>query len=118
MLIKTTAGGIYDGAGREVPIGTELEVADHDDTTPHPWAGRFETISGSRKGKTAVTNPAAGDAAPVGPFTVGEKSAGWYAIKDAAGNEVGKALRKDDAKAFDTMTDDDKTAFAAEHAKG
>lgn len=115
MRIKTTAGGIFDGQGKEIPVGTELDIADHDDTTPHPWAGRFEIISGSRAGKNPVTND---DAAPVGPFTVGEKSPGWYSIKDGSGTEVGKALRKDDADAFVTLSDDDKAAFAAEHAKG
>ena len=114
MRIKITAPGIYASTGEEIPVGTELDIADHDDTTPHPWAGRFETISGSRDGKTPINNDTP---APVGPFTVGEKSPGWYSIKDGSGSEVGKALRKDDADAFETLSDDDKTAFAAEHAK-
>lgn len=109
MKIKITAGGIYDGEGKELPVGTELDVADHDDATPHPWAGRFETISGG------AVKP--GDAAPVGPFTVEDGGKGWWSILDAKGEKVGKGLREDDANAFETLSDDDKAAFAVEHAK-
>lgn len=124
MRITITAGGIYDGEGKEIPVGTELEVADHDDETPHPWAGRFEAISGSRKDKTAVTGdapppppPAAEFVAPVGPFTAKERSPGWWAIYDGKGETVGKAARKADLDGFDTLSDDDKLAFATDHAK-
>jgi len=109
MKIKITAGGIYDGEGKELPVGTELDVADHDAETPHPWAGRFETISGG------TVKP--GDGAPVGPFTVEDGGKGWWSILDAKGEKVGKGLREDEAKAFETLSDDDKAAFAVEHAK-
>lgn len=62
MRIKITKGGIF-GANGEIPVGTELDVADWPETKEdgsdngaHPWAGRFETISGSRKGKVTVAN--------------------------------------------------------------
>ncbi|MHC2298157.1 hypothetical protein [Rhizobium mongolense] len=53
MKIKITAGGIYGGDGKEVPIGTELTVKEE----PKGWAGRYTVLSGDAKGKTAVTNP-------------------------------------------------------------
>ena len=129
MRIKITAGGIHDGEGKEIPVGTELSVADHDDETPHPWAGRFEVIStGEKPGKTGVTNPKPGEkpgnnqppvefVAPTGPFTAKEKSPGWWAIFDGKDQPVGKAVRKNDLEGFDGLSDDDKAAFATEHAK-
>ena len=117
MRIKITAGGIYDGEGKEIPVGTELDVADReDDGTPHPWAGRFETISGSQTGKTGVNNDEP-PAAPVGPFEAKDKGEGWWQIVDGAGEQVGKSIRKADGEAFNTLSDEDKVAFAAEHAK-
>lgn len=110
MRVKITAGGIYGNDG-EIPIGTTLDVKDE----PTAWAGRYEVISGDDEGKEAVTNPA--DPAP-SAYSIKEKGAGWYAIVDAQGEEVGKALRKDDAEAFEALTDQDKADFAAEHAKG
>lgn len=103
--------GIFGADGSQIPVGAELTLKEE----PKAWAGRYRVLSGG-KGKVAVTNPAE-DEGPKGPFTVAEKSAGWYSIKDADGTEVGKALRKDDADAFDTLSDEDKAAFAAEHAK-
>lgn len=117
MRIKIVAGGIYDGEGKEVPVGTELDVADYNaekEGKPHPWAGRFETISGgSTDGKTFV----AGDAAPQGPFTVKDDGKGWFGIYDAAGAKVGKGIREDDAKAFQELTPEDQAELAAEHGK-
>lgn len=125
MRIKITGGGIYDGKGQEIPVGTELTVKEE----PTAWAGRFETIEGDGKGKTAVTNPKGGDGkgnneqppaefvAPVGPFTAKEKSPGWWAIFDGKGEPVGKAVRKAELDGFDTLSDDDKLAFSTEHAK-
>lgn len=121
MRIKITAGGIYDGEGKEIPIGTELEVADPElndegfEVAPHQWAGRFETISGSQTGKTGVTNT--DTPPPAGPFEAKDKGEGWWQIVDGAGEQVGKSIRKADGEAFNTLSDDDKAAFAAEHAK-
>lgn len=135
MRIKITAGGIHDGEGKEIKIGTELNVADPEvgedgePLAPHPWAGRFEVISGGEKpGKTAVTNPKGGEkpgndqppaefVPPVGPFTAKEKSPGWWSIFDGADQPVGKSVRKNDLDGFDSLSDDDKLAFATESAK-
>lgn len=51
MRIKITGGGIYDGQGKEIPIGTELTLKDE----PTAWAGRYETV-GKTDGKEPVTN--------------------------------------------------------------
>lgn len=53
MKIEITAGGIYGAEGKEVPIGTVLDVAEE----PKGWAGRYRVVSDG-KGKAAVTNPA------------------------------------------------------------
>lgn len=108
MRIKITAGGIYDGQGKEIPVGTELEVADHDETTPHPWSGRFETISGSRQGKTGAT----GDAGLKAEHHGGGK------FNITKGEEVLLAgISKADADAFNALSDEDKAAFVADQTK-
>lgn len=108
MRIKITAGGIYDGEGKEIPVGTELDVADHDGETPHPWAGRFETISGSKKGKTGVTND--------GALKAEHHGGGKFNI--TKGEEVLlSGLSKADADAFNDLSDDDKAAFVAQAPK-
>jgi len=131
MRIKITAGGIFDGEGKEVPVGSIFDIADpktNEDGTelaPHPWAGRFEVISGAeQEGETTIVNPKGNDApppaefvAPTGPFTAKEKSAGWWAIFDGDDKPVGKAVRKNDLEGFDTLSDDDKLEFATQHAK-
>jgi hypothetical protein len=50
MRIQITAGGIYNSAGKEIPVGTELELK----VEPKGWAGRY-VVLGDTKGKTAVT---------------------------------------------------------------
>jgi hypothetical protein len=59
MKIKITKGGIFNAAGKEIEVGTELDVKEE----PKAWAGRYEVISGGTSGKTAVTNPAPVDPA-------------------------------------------------------
>ena len=130
MKIQVTAPGIYNSKGEEIPVGTELDVK----TEPTGWAGRYTVIGGKGAAeKVAVTNPddspktkaepkaepekAPEKPAPVGPFTVKDASPGWYAIVDGAGATVGKNVRKADAEAFGALSDEDKAAFAAEHAK-
>lgn len=110
MKIKITAGGIYNGVGEEIPVGTELDIADHEGDAPHPWAGRFETIS---SGKSADAK----DEDPAGPFTIAAGAAGWFNILDVKGEKVGKSVREDDAKAFSELSPSDQAEFAAEHAK-
>ena len=118
MKIKITGGGIHDGEGKEIKIGTELEVADPEvgeDGEPlatHPWAGRFEVISGNRKAKKAVTNPAGGDASLKAEHHGGGK------FNITQGEKVLlSGLSKEDADAFNGLSDDDKTAFVADQTK-
>lgn len=59
--------------------------------------------------RAPATQPPTGELA--GPFEARDKSGGWWAIYDKNDNEVGKALRKDDAEAFNGMSDEDKLAF-------
>ena len=113
MRIQITKPGIYDGEGKEVPVGTELTLKEE----PKGWRGRYSVLT-DPKGKKAVTNPADAPEAPEGPFTVQDDGKGWFSIRDGKGEKVGKALREDDAKAFETLSDEDKAAFATEHAKG
>ena len=65
--------------------------------------------------KTLIVNPA--DTAPVGPFEVREAGPGWFSLHDGSGEQIGSKIRKDDAEGFATLSDEDKAAFAAEHAK-
>lgn len=56
MKIQITAGGIFNGEGEEIPVGTELTVAKE----PAAWAGRYTVLSegkGDKRDKTPVVNP-------------------------------------------------------------
>jgi len=107
-----TSSGLYgkpseENPSGEIPIGTEIDVTKE----PTDWAGRYEVVSGSTEGKTAVTNPASATG-----YAVQDKSPGWFVItKD--GEEVSKSLRKDDVAGFDELSDEDKAAFADLHKK-
>ena len=96
--------GIYGKDGKEMAVGEVLDV----ENEPVGWAGRYDIISGgSTEGKTAVTNPASA-------YAVAETSPGWFVInKD--GEAVTKKLRQSDLEGFDTMSDEDKAAFADLH---
>ncbi|MDX0318770.1 hypothetical protein GOC38_14060 [Sinorhizobium meliloti] len=61
IRLKAPAGlnstGIYGKDGKEMPVGHEMEVAEE----PKGWAGRYDILSGDRKGKEAVTGSGDGD---------------------------------------------------------
>ena len=105
MDIKITAGGVYGANGEEIPVGTVLKGLE---TAPAGLAGRHEVVG---EGKTLTVNPA--QDAPTGgaPYEVKEASPGWYQIYDAAGAEVGKKLRKDDAEAFTQLSEAEQAEF-------
>ena len=107
MKIEITAGGIYDGEGKEVPIGTTFDVNDE----PKGWEGRYRIASGGgAEGKALVTNPAQSG------YAVKEAQPGWFVItKDGA--EVTKNFRKAELDGFDAMSDEDKGAFVDLHKK-
>lgn len=114
MKVQITAGGVYgkptdENPTGELPIGAELTL----DAIPAELVGRVTVIG---EGKTLTVNPA--QETPTGgpPYTVKEASPGWYQIHDAAGAEVGKKLRKDDADAFAALSDEDKAEFLKEEA--
>ena len=121
MRIKITGGGIFDGEGQEIAVGKEFDIVDPElnedgsEVAPHPWAGRFEVISGgtetkAKGGKKGVTNPA--------PVKYEAKAKGdGFVIVDGDGKEYGAALTEADAKDFNGLSDEDKVAFATEHAK-
>lgn len=100
MRIKITAGGIYDGKGQEIPVGTELTVKEE----PTAWAGRFETIEGDGKGKTAVTNDG---------LKAEHHGGGKFNITQGE-TVLLSGLSKADADAFNGMSDEGKAAFVAE----
>jgi hypothetical protein len=114
MRIKITAGGIYDGEGKEIPIGTEFDVEDPktnedgSEVSPHPWAGRFEAIGGGKKGKKGVTND--------GALKAEHHGGGKFNITQ--GEQVLlEGISKADADAFNALSDEDKQAFVASQAK-
>lgn len=103
MQIEITAGGIYASTGKEIAPGTVLTVKDE----PLAWAGRYRVISGGKVDEAvAVTNDE-----PKLPLEAKDVGNGWYAVTDANGKEHGKKLRKDDADAFNGMSDEDKLAL-------
>lgn len=111
MKIQITAGGIYgapteENPSGELPIGAELTV----DEMPAALAGRYTVLSGG-EGKTLTVNPAQEQPTGGPPYEVKEASPGWYQIYDAAGAEVGKKLRKDDADAFAALSAEDQAEF-------
>ena len=53
---------------------------------------------------------------PKAPFAAKEKTAGWWGIFDADGNQVGKNMRADDAKAFNDLSEDDKAEYVKSEA--
>lgn len=110
MKIQITAAGIFDGAGREVPIGTEVTLTEE----PTGWTGRYTVLSGGSTDddKVAIINPAEG-AQPVLPLEAKDQGGGWWAVTDANGAAFGKKLRKDDAEAFNTLTDDEKVEMVS-----
>lgn len=118
MRIKITAGGIYDGEGKEIPVGTELDIADPETgadgepLAPHPWAGRFEVISGSAKGKKGVTNPKPGDDG----LKAEHHGGGKFNITEGEKTLL-SGLSKADADAFNALSAEDKAAFVAEQQK-
>lgn len=105
IRLKAPAGldstGIYGKDGKEMPVGHEMEVAD--DFTG--WNGRFDILSGGPvEGAQPVTNPADEGYAV-------KKKGGGYSVITLDGEEVTKALRKDDLEGFEELTDEDKAAF-------
>lgn len=52
MKIEITAGGIYDSAGNELEVGTELTVSKE----PLGWVGRYRIISAEAEEAEFVTN--------------------------------------------------------------
>lgn len=57
MKIQITGGGIFNSAGEEIPVGTELDVK----SEPAGWAGRYTVLKAATEGKVAVKNPKAED---------------------------------------------------------
>lgn len=110
MKIKITAGGIYGADGVEVPVGAQVDVTEE----PKAWMGRYTVLSGGETddGQVAITNPAVEP--PVLPLVANDQGGGWWAVTDAAGKPWGKKLRKDDAEAFNTLSDEDRVAFVTE----
>jgi hypothetical protein len=63
MRIRITAGGIY-GAGGELPVGTELDIAG---PIPEGWAARCEVV------QDAPAAPLTADTVPTMPLPTGKR---------------------------------------------
>ncbi|MCX8282475.1 hypothetical protein OSJ77_19985 [Phyllobacterium sp. 0TCS1.6C] len=83
MKIKITKGGIF-GADGEIAVGTTLTVKEE----PTGWAGRYEIISGSTEGKTAVT-AAAGTEAKTAEQVLELKDGNFMSFKSEAKKLLG-----------------------------
>lgn len=56
--------------------------------------------------------------APTAPYEARDKGHGWWGIFDSKGTPIGESIRKDDAAAFNEMSDEDKEEYVkAELAK-
>lgn len=134
--------GMFGADGKEVPIGTELTV---DEKTFDLPSNRYEKLTDSEEGKTAVLNPAPGQ--PINkasdstdgenPFPGAENGSqsemdngtatgaktsyavetkgGGYYVITKDGAPVSKSLKKADIEGFDDLSDEDKAAFADLH---
>ena len=123
MRIKITSGGIFGGDGKEIPVGTEVDIADPEtnedgeEAAPHPWAGRFEVISGSKKGKKGATNPKGSEGGnPDGGLKAEHHGGGKFNITQGE-TVLLASITKADADAFNALSDDDKAAFVADQTK-
>lgn len=108
MRVEITQPGVR-AKGKELKVGDVIDVKG--DTMPPSLVNKAVEMKGE---KTAITNPAVDPVhQPVG-YAVSETSPGWFVItKD--GVPVTKKLRQSDLDGFDTMSDDDKAAFADLH---
>ncbi|KQW79722.1 hypothetical protein [Brevundimonas sp. Root1279] len=115
MRIRISHPGIFDGAGKEIEVGTEVDVT----TEPKGWEGRYEVVSGKmpppKDAKTAVTNPAKAKTADT---TLKAEHHGGGKFRITQGEEVLLSdLSKADADAFNGLSDEDKAAFVADQKK-
>ena len=104
MKIEITAGGIFDGEGKEIPVGTNVTVAEE----PTGWAGRYRVVSGETKEKTPVVNPAAES-----DLKAEHHGGGKFNITRGE-VVVASGLSKADADAFNALSDEDKAEFVAD----
>ena len=111
MRIRITAGGIHDGTGAEIPVGTEVDVEDFEvndegqPVEPHPWGGRFQVVGGSQKDKTPAT-----------ALKAEHHGGGKFNITKGEEVLLG-GLSKTEADEFNALSDDDKAAFVAQAPK-
>lgn len=98
-----TTTGIYGADGKEVEVGTEIDVKD----APEGWAGRYDVIGDTEGKETATGEDEKG-------YAVKKKGGGYYVIT-LDGEPVSKSLKKDDIEGFDDLSEEDKAAFAELH---
>lgn len=138
------SSGIFGADGKEIPIGTTIDVA----AEPTDLRGRYEVVEGSTEGKTPIINPADGgplnkaevtsdgenpkpgaenapqsltnngaaDASNHAAYEARDLGTGWWGVFGADGNQVGKSMRKDDAAAFNTLSAEEKADFVKQDA--
>lgn len=138
--------GIYGADGKEAAVGTEMTVkelpegwagrydvlGDEDgkeavinpadgqpinkasDSTDgeNPFPGAETAPQSQMDTGTSSTSAPAASAS----YAVKETGGGWYVITKG-GEDVTKKFRKDDLDGFETMSDDDKSAFVELHKK-
>lgn len=147
IRLKAPAGlastGIYGADGKEAAVGTEMTVEE----LPEGWAGRYDVLgdedgkeavinpadgqpinkasdstdgenpfSGAEKAPQSQMDTGTSSTATASAFVVKETAGGWYVITKG-GEDVTKKFRKDDLDGFETMSDDDKSAFVELHKK-
>lgn len=109
MKIEITARGIYDNAGEEIPVGTELTLKDE----PTDWVGRYRVVGGDVSGKTAVTNPAKSDKTGL---RAEHRGGGSYSIMDGD-KEIVEKLSKAEAEEFNALDAEARAKFIEKPAE-
>lgn len=107
MKIEITKDGVYDKAGKPVPVGTVIEVKG--DAVPGWLVNKGRAIA-EKKGKTAVTNPATG---AFGPSAAERQARMAQLVEGLAETDFIKSGAPD-VDALNALLDEAETKFTAE----
>jgi hypothetical protein len=102
MKIKITEKGYYDQAGNAVAVGTVIDLDQNN--IPPALAKKCEILGNENAGDTPVTNDDA--------LVAKHRGGGSYSIMRGE-EELRGGMSKEDANAFDKMSDEEKASYLA-----
>jgi hypothetical protein len=106
MKLEITQKGVFDANGDEVSVGTVINVKG--DSVPAGLLNKCHEIGKAPKGAELTV-------ALTGPVAVHKGGGSWSIMNGDV--EVEKGVSKDDADAFNAMSDQEKLDFIAEASK-